>query len=281
LQGTAKAASEVPRQIANANTLFNVINTLLFIGFSVWFAKLAERLVPERKTPAGVIAEPEFLDDSALAVPAVALQQARLEVGRIGGIALAMLNDLGPALKDRDMARVQAVARRDDEIDILEAEILRYLGRIRTGMLTEEESKELERLMAATDNIESLADVIETDIVALARKAADISSVSGEETRAKLAEIYLSVVAAFEHAVKAIQDNDQQAAESALMMKSTIREQTESFLGWRAARLSADDPDYLKLVRLQMSFVDQMRRIYTLTKRIAKVALPPALAQQV
>jgi phosphate:Na+ symporter len=238
-------------------------------------------LVPERKTPEGVIAEPEFLDESALAVPAVALQQARLEVGRIGGIALAMLNDLGPAWKDRDSTRVEAVARRDDEIDILEAEILRYLGRIRTGMLTEEESKELERLMTATDNIESLADVIETDIVALARKAADISSVSGEETRAKLGEIYLSVVAAFEHAVKAIQDNDQQAAESALMMKSTIREQTESFLGWKAARLSADDPDYLELVRLQMSFVDQMRRIYTLTKRIAKVALPPALAQQI
>jgi phosphate:Na+ symporter len=96
-----------------------------------------------------------------------------------------------------------------------------------------------------------------------------------------LGEIYLSVVAAFEHAVKAIQDNNQQAAESVLMMKSTIREQTESFLGWKAARLSADDPDYLELVRLQMSFVDQMRRIYTLTKRVAKVALPPALAQQV
>lgn len=280
MHGTAKAASEVPRQIANANTLFNVINTLLFIGFSVWFAKLAERLVPERKTPEGVIAEPEFLDDSALAVPAVALQQARLEVGRIGGIALAMLNDLGPALKDRDMARVETIARRDDEIDILEAEILRYLGRIRTGMLTEEESHELERLMTATDNIESLADVIETDIVALARKAADITSASGEQTRAMLGEIYLSVVAAVEHAVKAIQDNDQQAAESALMMKSTIRDQTESFLGWKAARLSADDPNYLELVRLQMSFVDQMRRIYTLAKRIAKVALPPALAQQ-
>jgi Na+/phosphate symporter len=113
------------------------------------------------------------------------------------GIALAMLNDLGPGWKDRDTARVEAVARRDDEIDVLEAEILRYLGRIRTGMLTEEESKELERLITATDNIESLADVIETDVVALARKAADISSVSGEETRAKLGEIYLSVAAAF------------------------------------------------------------------------------------
>ena len=41
-----------------------------------------------------------------------------------------------------------------------------------------------------------------------------------------------------------------------------------------------DDPDYLELVRIEMSVVDQMRRIYTLTKRIAKVVLPPVLAQR-
>ncbi|MER2516289.1 MAG: Na/Pi symporter [Candidatus Accumulibacter phosphatis] len=48
LQGAARAAAEVPRQIANANTLFNVLNTVLFIGFTGWFAKMAERAVPDR-----------------------------------------------------------------------------------------------------------------------------------------------------------------------------------------------------------------------------------------
>ena len=42
----------------------------------------------------------------------------------------------------------------------------------------------------------------------------------------------------------------------------------------------ADDPDYLNLIRLEMSFVDQMRRIYSLAKRIAKVVLPPVLAHR-
>ncbi|MDH4041550.1 MAG: Na/Pi symporter, partial [Gammaproteobacteria bacterium] len=55
LQGGAKLAAEVPRQIANANTLFNVFNTILFIGFTTWFARLAERLVPERKAATGVV----------------------------------------------------------------------------------------------------------------------------------------------------------------------------------------------------------------------------------
>ena len=94
MEGTARAAAEVPRQIANANTLFNVINTLLFIGLTGWFARLAEWLVRERAPRAGVIIEPEFLDEAALAAPSVALQQVRLELGRVGEITLGMLQDI-------------------------------------------------------------------------------------------------------------------------------------------------------------------------------------------
>ena len=134
--------------------------------------------------------------------------------------------------------------------------------------------------MTATDNMESLADVIETDIVSLARKAAEVKSVSGEETRQMLTEFYNTVIKAVELAVQAIRDNDQRAAESLMMMKDQIRDQSDRLLARKAERLTAEDPDYLALVRLQMSFVDHMRRIYTLAKRIAKVVLPPVLAQR-
>ena len=280
LEGTAKAADEVPRQIANANTLFNVINTMLFIGFTGWFAKLAERLVPERKVPEGVIVQPEFLDQAALKAPAVALQRVRLELGRVGEITIGMLRDVGPAFQTRDTAAFEDIARRDDEVDILEEEILKYLGKIRMGMMTEEESDEFQNLMIATDNIENLADVIETDVVALAHRAAKMKTVSGEETQAMLTELYESTLKAVELAVQAIRDNDQHAAESVMMLKGTFREQSDRLLSRKAARLSADDPDYLELVRLQMGLVDQMRRIYTLAKRVAKVTLPSVIAQQ-
>ena len=280
LEGTAKAAAEVPRQIANANTLFNVINTLLFIGFTGAFAKMAERLVPERKVPEGVIIEPEFLDEAGLKAPSIALQQVRLELGRVGEITLGMLKDVGPAFKARDLAAFEDIARRDDQVDILETAILEYLGRIRMGTLTEKESEEFQGLMTATDNIENLADVIETDIVALAHRVVNLKSVSGEETRAMLTELYDSTVKSVELAVQSIRDNDQQAAEAVMLLKSAFREQSDRLLSRKAARLSAEDPDYLALVRLQMGFVDQMRRIYTLSKRIAKVTLPSAIAHQ-
>jgi phosphate:Na+ symporter len=280
LAGAARAAAEVPRQIANANTLFNVINTLLFIGFTGWFARLAERLIAERAPAAGIIVEPEFLTDAALAVPSVALQQVRLELGRIGAITLGMLQDIGPALKNRNLQPVEDIARRDDQVDILEAAILVYLGKIRKGMLSEQESSEFQGLMTATNDIEALADVIETDMVALARKAASVKSRSDDETLTMLETFHSTITRSVELAVQAVRDNDQRAAESVLMMKSTIQQQSEQMLGRKASRLATEDPDYLNLVRLQMSFIDHMRRIYTLAKRIAKVALPAVLAQR-
>ena len=280
LQGMARAADEVPRQIANANTLFNVINTLLFIGFTGWFAKAAERLVPERKLPAGVIIEPEFLNEAALKAPSLALQQVRLELGRVGEITLGMLKEVGPALRDRDVKRMESIARRDDEVDILEEEILRYLAKVRMSPLTEQESTEFQQLMVATDNMENLADVIESDIAALARKAVNIRPATEGESLTILMELYQSTLKSVELAVQAIRDNDQVAAESVLNMKNVFRDQSERLLARKATRLTADDPDYLDLVRLQMGFVDQMRRIYTLAKRIAKVTLPPVIAQQ-
>ncbi len=95
-----------------------------------------------------------------------------------------------------------------------------------------------------------------------------------------LQELHISVAKSVELAVQAVRDNDQQAAASVLMMKDTLREQSDQLLQRKATRLMADDPDYLALVRLEMSFVDQMRRIHTLAKRVAKVTLPPVIAQR-
>jgi phosphate:Na+ symporter len=47
LSGTARLAAEVPRQIANSHSVFNIVNTLLFLPFTTQFARLVERLLPD------------------------------------------------------------------------------------------------------------------------------------------------------------------------------------------------------------------------------------------
>jgi len=280
LEGTAKLVAETPRQIANANTMFNVINTLLFISFTTWFARLATWLVPEKKLPEGVVIQPEFLNADALKAPSVAIENVRHEINRAGEITVAMLKQLGPAMDSRDRAQLDAIARKDDEVDILETEILKYLGRLRQGLLTEKESHVHQGLMTAMVNLESLADVIETDLVALAKRFIQHEYKSSEKTGVMISGLYEAVCRAVALAVQAVGKNDQRAAESVLLMKSEIADLAMRLFERQARRLPAEDPDYLNKIRLQMSLVEQLRRIYTLSKSIARTSLPPEVAME-
>ncbi len=60
-------------------------------------------------------------------------------------------------------------------------------------------------------------------------------------------------------------------------MRERIRAEAEELLARQAEKLQGDAPDYLLRVRVRMSFVAQMRRIYTLARRGAEVVLPPVL----
>ncbi len=281
IEGKAKLAAEVPRQIANANTMFNVINTLLFIGFTTWFARLAERLVPEQATPEGVIIEPEFLDEGALKAPSLALENARREIHRAGTITLGMMDDLRVALDQKDKDKLDEVARRDDEVDILDSEIMKYLGKTRQAMLTEDESRDQQALMTAMTNLESLADIVESDIVRVAKAYIEGEFQQGsEETREMVEGLWRGVYRAVELSVQAIGQNDQRTARDVLLMNSEIRELADQLFARHAQRLRADDPKYLARVRLLMTFIEQLRHMYTLAKRIARTHLPVEVARE-
>jgi len=281
LEGTAKLAAEVPRQIANANTMFNVINTLLFIGFTTWFARLAERLIPDRAPAKDVIIEPEFLDEAALEAPSIALENARREIERAGLITLEMMEALRDAHQTKNKQQLDEVARRDDEVDILEAAVMSYLGKIRQHMLTEDEGATQQALVAAMMNIESVADVIETDMVGVIKAYLEGDfEVSTQETQEMVQGLFEAVRRSIELVVKAVGENDQRAAQEVLLLKDDIRDFADRLFERHAMRLHSDDPKYLQRVRLMMNFIEQLRHMYTLTKRIAKTQLPLEVARE-
>jgi len=80
-------------------------------------------------------------------------------------------------------------------------------------------------------------------------------------------------------AVQAIRDDDQRAAQDVLTLKDEVHQQVDSALQHQAGRLGAGDERHLEVLRLEMEFVDKLKRIYALSKRIAKAVLPEAVAK--
>jgi phosphate:Na+ symporter len=179
------------------------------------------------------------------------------------------------------MTALEQVARSDDKVDILEAEILRYLGQIRQGILTEEESREHQTLMTVIIDLENLADIMESEMVLLARSYLEADyELPSDETQEMLQGLWENVRRALELSVKAVGENDQRSAHEVTLMKDDIRDLSDRLFARHAGRLRADDPMYLERVRLLMSFIEQLRHMFTLAKRIAKTHLPEAIAYE-
>lgn len=119
-----------PRELANAHTMFNVVNALLFLPFIRQFAALVTWVTPDRPQ-VGVI-EPKYIDLGLLRSPGIALAKARMEMLRMSYRVRSMLEGDRDALAD--------VRERDNEVDALHGLILEYLGQISQMQLSEEAS---------------------------------------------------------------------------------------------------------------------------------------------
>lgn len=275
LQGVDRLAAEVPRQIANANTLFNLTNTVLFLGFTGSFARLATWLVPDLpRTASRVLAETRYLDDDVIETPALALEIVRWELGDLGELVTSMLRRIAPASLGKDTALLEAIVVDEGRVDQVRQQILDYLGRIRERKLTAAQSRELQDLTGVTENLEHIADIVSKDLVQHTYRAMDEGIGAGETLQHILSGLYDSVVQAVETATRAVREDDQLAAEEVVAMKERISRQVRETLQIQADHLEAAEADRLVAFRIEMETIDDLRRIYTVAKRIAKVQLP-------
>ena len=83
LTGIAYLADVVPRQIANAHTVFNVVLTVLLLPFTNIAAKIIERILPDIEEKEISIYKTKFLEESLITTPTLALNLAKAEIIRM------------------------------------------------------------------------------------------------------------------------------------------------------------------------------------------------------
>jgi phosphate:Na+ symporter len=274
LVGRARVAEETPRQIANAHTLFNVANTVVFIWFTGPLARLVERVVPEKAEVSKAIIEPKFLDEALLDTPSLALNAARLELQHLGNLATKMVRQIGPAIKGGRMADIDALEQLDDQVDVLHARIIDYLNDVHKRELTDEETVTFLRIMRGADEVERMGDVVESDLVPVARTILSEQRTTTETMRHTLRTLYERVCVSAETAIYAIGSQDASKANDVLNMKAEINALIEDALRFQAQVVSPTAPDLVDSFRLEDEIIDGLKRIYSLSKRLAKGLLP-------
>ena len=274
LTGTELLAASSPRQIANANTIFNFANTFLFISFTGPIALLINRLFPDKPVEQTLIISPKFLDQALINTPALALNAARLELGHLGDQVLKMMLLSQRAMQERKIMYLHEIEKEDDAADILFSEINSYLSQVGKQVLSEEESQEYFRISQVNANLEAIGDVLETDITGLGYKSLEQDLRASETMRLLLNDLFESVYQALEMSVCAVKENSETAAQEVILLKSEINKRTQAALQRQAQSLAQSGEARLETLNAEFELTDKLKRIYTLSKRIARFWVP-------
>ena len=270
-QGLDRLAADTPRQVANAHTLFNVVNLLLFIWFTGPLSRLLERIVPPKPIAKGI--QPEFLDDFFLEQPALALDQGHRELVRLAGIVSAMVKRSLKIVTDGTEDDAASLARVDNDIDALYEEIIRFLGKLSQRNLVAPQPQRLSSYIAIANYLENIGDVIKRDLLNVLHKRMSRGLRISQATLDVLAPLNQEICEALDKAVSAMESGNAGDAMDAIESKGSVNSLADEATAHLAKRLVADEPDRLENFQIETDIIEQLRRINTYTRRIARLLL--------
>jgi phosphate:Na+ symporter len=272
LIGTQRLAAEVPRQLANAHTIFNVATVAGFIWFLRPLARLLRRMVPDQDEQA--VSDPVFLDSQLLETPAMALGAVAQEAGRLGGLVVTMLASAPKAVLVGPRSALRKLRDSDRDVDVLYDHTIRYIAELAEEPLPDEDGGRLLALLDVCNGLESIADLIETNLVALGRRRLDLGVEPADSTRRLLESAFAAVTAQLEDALEAVVGADAGAGQRVLARQGEISGQLADLRTRQAGRISPTRRDRRVMYAIELDIIDVLKQIVYLTQRIVRSIQP-------
>lgn len=150
-----------PLHVALAHTSFNLVLAALAVPLLAPLRRVAERLVgPSHRERTAL----RYLRQSVVEAPALAIEQARLEVLNMAALTIDALHLTRTLYADIDAQQPEQrrrILEREKATDVIQHEVTVFLSRVLTGTLSGAQSDECRALIRAADEIESIADYCE------------------------------------------------------------------------------------------------------------------------
>ena len=278
VSGVEKLAAETPRQIANAHTIFNIANAIIFLPFAKLIARQAEWLVPDKpaveaELEAAPVLTTQYLNPELLAMPALAIEQARRAILLMAEVVQGMLADIMPAFMANNMQIIKDVSQREDQVDYLQRQTTSYLTQIAHGDLSLQESELTVQLLHVATDLEHIGDVIAESLVELLVKKAEGDIEFSEEGREELIAYHRRILESYGQAIEAFENDDAALAQAVTEMKPELNRLEYVYRQTHYERLSRELKPSIDSSKIHLDLVDNLRRINSYAESIARTVV--------
>ena len=271
--GSSEPGVATPQQFANAHTVFNAVNTVVFLILLTPLVKLTDKLLPSRV--GGVIsdnAQPAFLDWGLLETPVLAIEVSRRELLRLGLNVRSMFADSVPAALTGQRGQLANFAEVAEEVDNLQSSIVGYLGDLSGNELSSGQRRETRRLLQVASELQQLSTLIADGVVAIGLRRLEGAMEVSQGTQETIQRLHNAVIDALDDALEALGTGDLDAARRAVKSKADFRELEAEVRKHLASRLAADEPRRADTYMLEIELVEELRQIHQFARRIARSA---------
>ncbi|MCP4049264.1 MAG: Na/Pi cotransporter family protein [bacterium] len=154
--GSVFSGENTARHIANAHTLFNMMNVIILFPFIDHLARIAGFIIPGReKEPLKIV---KYLDERMVKTPSIALKQVSKETVRMMEIAKNMNLFLYKVIYKNKKAAVHEVTEREEILNSLQNRIINFIVNLEQSLFTEKEKNEATVLIQIIERLERIGD---------------------------------------------------------------------------------------------------------------------------
>lgn len=279
LDGFEKLASETPRQIANAHTIFNVSLALFFLPFTTLFANLIMKIYPEREQEKGIQPATWHLDDKAISTPAMAIDLARNEISRMSKIFGRMLEAIIEPFKTNEpmqdqkypqLSLVEGIEMREEKLGFLEENIVIYLRKIGRQELSDRQIQEVYGMMSIVNDIESIGDIIEKNMIPLIAKKSALNTDFSKEGKEELNIFHTKICKQVSRLKDAFSELDPEIAKRIMAKEEKYTDLETEYRTRHLERLHEEREESIETHEIHMELMDLLKQINVYTGDIAK-----------
>lgn len=265
------SSDDLPRQIANAHTLFNVGLSVMILPFGGLATRLATHLIPDDPDEEYGF-RVRYLDERVLETPLIALGNAQRELRRMADRVQEMLDLSMSVFLKPDEALLEKLNRREQEVDILSRAIINYLSILGQSPLSGDEAKKATGLLYIVNDLEHIGDTI-ARLGKLGRKKMENGLMFSKEGVQELIVMYDAVKQILERAILAFLTSDaamaQQVIEDSFRIPRMERDLRQSHL----ARLWAGQKTTRDTSAIHLDVINSLQRVNDHAAGIAKTVL--------
>ncbi len=280
--GMANLSAVVPRQIANAHTIFNVGLAFVFIPFTGIFANIILRIFPDVEDERDLTIATWHLDESAIETPAMALDLARSEIARMAKITGRMLdgfiqpfleNDPGQDSVHPQLTVMEGIEMRERKLDFLEKKIKKYLLQIGQEELSDTQIAEVFGMITISSQMESIGDIMERNLRPLVTKKRGLQLDFSDEGKKELIKYNTKVCKQFSRLEKTFSELDPKRAKKVMVKEEKYLNLEAQYRESHFQRLHAAREESVETDAIHTELLEMMKQINLHTGEIAKIIL--------